>query len=123
MPPDRSNILELVLYRDRRLKTDQDPQVSGGASGAPACGSGGRSWGGSASGCASASAGASGGERSGDCAGDPHGELQAIVSCLEYLYGETIKLDRRMAAHLIGAAAEALRPEAAQPTDRSGGEQ
>lgn len=38
-------------------------------------------------------------------------EMRAIASCLSYLYGETMKLDRRMAAHLIGAAAESLREE------------
>lgn len=74
MPHDQSNILELVLYRDRRLASREQ---------APA--------------------------ESDKLSDKPHEEVRAIVSCLEYLYGETIKLDQRMAAHLIGAAAEALR--------------
>lgn len=43
--------------------------------------------------------------------------VRAIVSCLDYLYGETVKCDHRMAAHLIGAAAECLRQHV-QPPDR-----
>lgn len=38
-------------------------------------------------------------------------ELQAIASCLDYLYVELRKLDQSMSAHLIGAAAECLRQE------------
>jgi hypothetical protein len=87
MPPhDRSNILELVLYRDSRLAGDR-PRGDGGAPAAP------------------------------------EAEVKAIVSSLEYLYGETIKLDRRMAAHLIGAAAEALRRAEGAPEGREGGTQ
>jgi hypothetical protein len=87
MPHDRSNILELVLYRDRRLETGQQPQSEP------------------------------------EVPTTPDDEVRAIVSCLEYLYGETIKLDRRMAAHLIGAAAEALRSQQSEPTDQTGGSQ
>ena len=39
-------------------------------------------------------------------------EIQAIASCLDYLYSELTKLDQSMGAHLIGAAAECLRQEA-----------
>jgi hypothetical protein len=53
----------------------------------------------------------------------PEDEIRAIVSSLEYLYGETIKLDRRMAAHLIGAAAEALRQDRSQTGGDDGGSQ
>lgn len=36
-------------------------------------------------------------------------DVQAIATCLDYLYGELVKLDERMTAHLVGAAAESLR--------------
>ena len=52
----------------------------------------------------------------------------AIKSCLEYLYDEALKHDYRLAAHLIGAAAEdiadrldstaAIAPSRARPTRR-----
>lgn len=38
-------------------------------------------------------------------------EMKSIASCLEYLYGEAVRLDVRMSAHLIGAAAESLREQ------------
>lgn len=38
-------------------------------------------------------------------------EMKAIASCLEYLYGESMRLGQRLPAHLIGAAAESLRQE------------
>lgn len=79
MPHDRSNILELVLYRDRRLAGEEPANATRA------------------------------GESRGPANGLSDGEARAIVSCLDYLYGETIKLDERMAAHLIGAAAESLR--------------
>ena len=37
--------------------------------------------------------------------------MKAIASCLEYLYGESMRLGQRLPAHLIGAAAESLRQE------------
>jgi hypothetical protein len=52
--------------------------------------------------------------------GNPDSETRAIVSCLDYLYGETIKLDERMAAHLIGAAAESLRQRLESHTPPNG---
>lgn len=41
-------------------------------------------------------------------------ELQAISSCLDYLYGELRRLDQRLAARLIGAASESIRQEIRQ---------
>jgi hypothetical protein len=41
-------------------------------------------------------------------------ELQAISSCLDYLYGELRRLDQQLAARLIGAAAESIRQEIRQ---------
>lgn len=41
----------------------------------------------------------------------PAEEMGAIASCLEYLYGECMRLNQRLPAHLIGAAAESLRQE------------
>jgi hypothetical protein len=39
---------------------------------------------------------------------DPEKEVRAIKQCLEYLSGEAMKLDLRLAAHLISVAAESL---------------
>jgi hypothetical protein len=91
MPHDRSNILELVLYRDRRL--------AGGASGTD--------------GAPSAA--------NGHAPDQEEGDARAIVNCLDYLYLETIKLDERMAAHLIGAAAESLRQRLGADMSPGGG--
>ncbi|RDD61714.1 hypothetical protein [Ferruginivarius sediminum] len=41
-------------------------------------------------------------------------ELQAISSCLDYLYGELRRLDQSLAARLIGAASESIRQEIRQ---------
>lgn len=43
----------------------------------------------------------------------PEDEIRAIASCLEYLYGESMRLGQKLPAHLIGAAAESLRQELA----------
>jgi hypothetical protein len=40
---------------------------------------------------------------------DRSGDVKAIATCLDYLYGELLKLDEKMTAHLVGAAAESLR--------------
>lgn len=43
--------------------------------------------------------------------GDRLEEMRAILSCLQYLYDESLRLDVPVSAHLIGAAAESLRAE------------
>ncbi len=45
---------------------------------------------------------------------DRVGEMKAVLSCLEYLYGESVRVQARMSAHLIGAAAESMRREIAE---------
>jgi hypothetical protein len=45
---------------------------------------------------------------------DRVGEMKAVLSCLEYLYGEAVRVQARMSAHLIGAAAESMRREIAE---------
>ncbi len=45
---------------------------------------------------------------------DRVGEMKAVLSCLEYLYGEATRMQARMSAHLIGAAAESMRREIAE---------
>jgi hypothetical protein len=49
-----------------------------------------------------------------DAEGDRLHEMAAILSCLEYLYGEAVRIQARMSAHLIGAAAESMRREIAE---------
>lgn len=51
--------------------------------------------------------------------GSPDEEMRAIASCLEYLYGESMRLGQRLPAHLIGAAAESLRQEIGRHDDES----
>jgi len=46
--------------------------------------------------------------------GDRVSEMKAVLSCLEYLYGEAVRVQARMSAHLIGAAAESMRREIAE---------
>lgn len=48
---------------------------------------------------------------SGEGSPDRVGEMKAVLSCLEYLYGEAVRVQARMSAHLIGAAAESMRRE------------
>lgn len=55
-----------------------------------------------------------GGAEDGDTAGSRVEEMYAVLSCLEYLYGEAVRLQARMSAHLIGAAAESLRRQIAE---------
>lgn len=43
--------------------------------------------------------------------------LKSVLACLEYLYGEAVRLQTRMGAHLIGTAAESLRGEIARTRD------
>jgi hypothetical protein len=43
----------------------------------------------------------------------PLEDMRHLLSCLEYLYGEAVRLQARTSAHLIGAAAESLRREIA----------
>lgn len=50
----------------------------------------------------------------------PEDEIRAIASCLEYLYGESMRLGQKLPAHLIGAAAESLRQELAHAEDPAG---
>lgn len=45
-------------------------------------------------------------------------EMQAIAACLEYLYGEAMRMEVHMSAHLIGAAAESLREKVRQVNER-----
>jgi hypothetical protein len=61
---------------------------------------------------------ASVGEESGDPEGNRLHEMAAILSCLEYLYGEAVRIQARMSAHLIGAAAESMRREIAEAKSR-----
>jgi hypothetical protein len=44
-------------------------------------------------------------------------EMTAILSCLEYLYSESVRLEARLGAHLIGAAAESMRTEISRARD------
>jgi len=89
MPRNDTNILELVFSRDRDLASAAT-QSNGDAAG------------GSAS----------------DIDEPPEQEMQAIASCLEYLYGESMRLGQRLPAHLIGAAAESLRQEVTRLGER-----
>ena len=46
-------------------------------------------------------------------------EGAAIKACLEYLHGEAIKNEYRMAAHLIGAAMESIAEDMARAHPRN----
>lgn len=89
MPRNDSNILELVFSRDRDLSSAVT-QAHGDARSAT----------------------------HNEIEEPPEEEMQAIASCLEYLYGESMRLGQRLPAHLIGAAAESLRQEVTRLGER-----